>query len=118
MGKCPIVLSGFSGTVCLQPPPRPRQTNDRIHGEREAAVQKNARRRKYLARICEEATTAVLGRLNAEDFLGYWSAVAGDEAACSRDRGYADGLVVAEKVVFSRMLTEAPGSARGSRMDR
>ncbi|MBD9626047.1 dihydrofolate reductase family protein [Ensifer sp. ENS06] len=82
---------------------------------------KNARRRKYLARICEEATTAVLGRLNAEGFLGYWSAVAGGEAADSRDRGYADGLVGAEKVVFSRMLTEAPWErtriANGSVMD-
>ncbi|RAS10461.1 dihydrofolate reductase family protein [Ensifer adhaerens] len=63
----------------------------------------------------------MLGRLNAEGFLGYWSAVAGDEAACSRDRGYADRLVGAEKVVFSRMLTEAPWErtriANGSVMD-
>ncbi|WP_210336618.1 hypothetical protein [Ensifer sp. ENS05] len=61
---------------------------------------KNARRRKYLARIWEEATTAVLGRLNAEGFLGYWSAAAGDEAADSRDRGYADRLVGAKRWCF------------------
>ncbi|WP_077964091.1 dihydrofolate reductase family protein [Ensifer adhaerens] len=64
--------------------------------------------RNHMARIWETATTAVLGRLNAEGFLGYWSAVAGDETADSRDRGYANWLVEAEKVVFSRTLTEAP----------
>ncbi|MEV7046197.1 dihydrofolate reductase family protein [Amycolatopsis sp. NPDC051061] len=64
--------------------------------------------RRYLARIWENATTAVLGRLNAEGFLGYWPTVAADEHADPRDRGYAKWLVDAEKVVFSTTLTEAP----------
>ncbi|WP_104665082.1 dihydrofolate reductase family protein [Ensifer adhaerens] len=64
--------------------------------------------RNHMARIWETATTAVLGRLNAEGFLGYWSAIARDEAADPRDRGYANWLVGTEKVVFSRTLTEAP----------
>jgi dihydrofolate reductase len=64
--------------------------------------------RRYLTRIRENATTAVLGRLNAEGFLGYWPAVAADEHADPRDRGYAKWLVDTEKVVFSTTLTEAP----------
>ncbi|OCO99242.1 MULTISPECIES: dihydrofolate reductase family protein [unclassified Ensifer] len=64
--------------------------------------------RNHMARIWESATTAVLGRINAEGFLGYWSAVAGDAAADPRDRGYARWLVGVEKVVFSRTLSEAP----------
>jgi hypothetical protein len=34
--------------------------------------------RDHLSRIWETATTAVLGRRNAEGFLGYWPSVAGD----------------------------------------
>ncbi len=64
--------------------------------------------RRYLTRVWENATTAVLGRLNAEGFLGYWPTVAADENADPRDRGYAKWLVDAEKVVFSSTLTEAP----------
>jgi dihydrofolate reductase len=64
--------------------------------------------RDHLGRIWETATTAVLGRRNAEGFLGYWPSVAGDENADPRDRGYAKWLVGAEKVVFSNTLTEAP----------
>jgi dihydrofolate reductase len=64
--------------------------------------------RRYLTRIRENATTAVLGRLNAEGFLGYWPTVAADEHADPRDRGYAKWLVDTEKVVFSTTLTEAP----------
>jgi dihydrofolate reductase len=64
--------------------------------------------RDHLSRIWETATTAVLGRRNAEGFLGYWPSVAGDESADPRDRGYAKWLVGAEKVVFSNTLTEAP----------
>ncbi|MEV6872034.1 dihydrofolate reductase family protein [Amycolatopsis sp. NPDC051128] len=64
--------------------------------------------RSHLARIWENATTAVLGRLNAEGFLGFWPTVAADENADPRDRGYAKWLVDAEKVVFSTTLTEAP----------
>ena len=47
--------------------------------------------RDQLARICDGATTAVLGRRNAEGFLGYWPPVADDENADPRDRGYASG---------------------------
>lgn len=64
--------------------------------------------RNHMTRIWETATTALLGRLNAEGFLGYWPTVARDEAADPRDRGYANWLAGAEKVVFSRTLTEAP----------
>jgi dihydrofolate reductase len=64
--------------------------------------------RRYLTRIRESATTAVLGRLNAEGFLGYWPAVAADEHADPRDRGYAKWLVDTEKVVFSTTLPKAP----------
>ena len=64
--------------------------------------------RDHLTRIWENATTAVLGRGNAEGFLGYWSPVAVDENADPRDRDYAKWLVDVEKVVLSTTLTEAP----------
>lgn len=64
--------------------------------------------RRHLTRIWEKATTAVLGRLNAEGFLGFWPTVAADESADERDRAYAKWLTEAEKVVFSKTLTEAP----------
>jgi dihydrofolate reductase len=64
--------------------------------------------RDHLARIHETATTALLGRLNAEGFLGFWPSVAEDESADPRDRGYARWLVDTEKVVLSTTLTEAP----------
>ncbi|MEV0676051.1 dihydrofolate reductase family protein [Actinosynnema sp. NPDC050436] len=64
--------------------------------------------RRHLARIWENASTAVLGRLNAEGFLGYWPTVAADEDADPRDRGYAKWLVDVEKVVFSTTSTESP----------
>lgn len=64
--------------------------------------------RDHLTRIWEGATTALLGRLNAEGFLGFWSPLAEDETADPRDRGYASWLVGAEKVVLSTTLTQAP----------
>ena len=64
--------------------------------------------RGQLTRIWESATTAVLGRRNAEGFLGFWPTVAADENADPRDRGYAKWLVDTEKVVLSSTLTEAP----------
>ena len=64
--------------------------------------------RRHLTRIWEGATTAVLGRRNAEGFLGFWPTVAADENADPRDRGYAQWLVDAEKVVFSTTLADAP----------
>lgn len=64
--------------------------------------------RGHLTRTWETATTVLLGRLNAEGFLGFWPSVAGDENADPRDRGYAKWLVDTEKVVLSTTLTEAP----------
>jgi dihydrofolate reductase len=64
--------------------------------------------RNHLARIHEHATTVLLGRRNAEGFLGYWPTVADDENADPRDRGYAKWLVSTEKVVLTRTLTETP----------
>ncbi|MBP2580957.1 dihydrofolate reductase [Streptomyces sp. PvR006] len=64
--------------------------------------------RDHLDRIRENATTALLGRVNAEGFLGYWPAVAADEGADPRDRGYAKWLVDTEKVVLSTTLTASP----------
>ena len=64
--------------------------------------------RDHLNRIWQGATTALLGRLNAEGFMGYWPPVADDENADPRDRGYAKWLVDTEKVVLSTTLTEAP----------
>jgi hypothetical protein len=54
--------------------------------------------RDQLTRIHESATTALLGRRNAEGFLGWWSPLADDESADPRDRGYAKWLVGAEKM--------------------
>ncbi|MEV4596213.1 dihydrofolate reductase family protein [Amycolatopsis sp. NPDC049253] len=64
--------------------------------------------RNHLARLHDGATTAVLGRLNAEGFLGFWPTVIDNEDADPRDRSYAKWLVDTEKVVLSTTLTEAP----------
>ncbi|GAB2489575.1 dihydrofolate reductase family protein [Streptosporangium sandarakinum] len=64
--------------------------------------------RNHMNRIWENATTALLGRNNAEGFMGHWSSVAEDDNADPRDRGYAKWLVDTEKVVLSTALTEAP----------
>ncbi|QYN24582.1 dihydrofolate reductase family protein [Amycolatopsis sp. DSM 110486] len=64
--------------------------------------------RNHLSRLHDGATTAVLGRLNAEGFLGFWPTVIDNEDADPRDRGYAKWLVDTEKVVLSTTLTEAP----------
>lgn len=64
--------------------------------------------RNHLARITDGATTALLGRLNAQGFMGFWPSVAEDDTADPRDRRYAKWLVDAEKVVLSTTLTEAP----------
>lgn len=64
--------------------------------------------RNHLTRIFQGATTALLGRRNAEGFLGFWPSVADDENADPRDRGYAKWLVDTDKVVLSTTLTEAP----------
>ncbi|MGS2810360.1 dihydrofolate reductase family protein [Nocardia sp. MW-W600-9] len=64
--------------------------------------------REHLTRLWEHATTAVLGRRNAEGFLAYWPTVAADDAADPRDRAYATWLTDTDKVVFSTTLTDAP----------
>ncbi|MGW5749754.1 dihydrofolate reductase family protein [Nocardia rhamnosiphila] len=64
--------------------------------------------RRHLSRIWDGATTALLGRRNAEGFLGYWPTVAADDGADPRDRGYAKWLVDTEKVVLSSTLDDAP----------
>jgi len=64
--------------------------------------------RDQMTRMCAAATTAVLGRVNAEGFLGYWPSVADDADADPRDRAYARWLVDTEKVVLSRTLETAP----------
>ncbi|HXT88278.1 MAG TPA: riboflavin biosynthesis protein RibD, partial [Trebonia sp.] len=45
--------------------------------------------RDQMTRIWQDGTTALLGRLNAEGFMGFWPPVAEDENADPRDRGYA-----------------------------
>lgn len=64
--------------------------------------------RDHLTRIWENATTAVLGRRNAEGFLAYWPTVAADDTADPRDRAYAKWLIETEKVVLSTTLAAAP----------
>lgn len=64
--------------------------------------------RDHLTRVWEGATTALLGRRNAEGFLGFWPTVADDGSADPRDRGYAKWLVDTDKVVLSTTLTESP----------
>jgi dihydrofolate reductase len=64
--------------------------------------------RDQLTRIYTGATTALLGRGNAQGFMGWWAPIADDEDADPRDRGYARWLVGTDKVVLSTTLTEAP----------
>jgi dihydrofolate reductase len=64
--------------------------------------------RDHLARLHQGVTTALLGRGSAEGFMAYWPAVADDESADPRDRGYAAWLRDSDKVVLSSTLTEAP----------
>ncbi|GGL59309.1 dihydrofolate reductase family protein [Planomonospora parontospora] len=64
--------------------------------------------RDHMTRIWEGATTALLGRINAEGFMGYWPPITEDDNADPRDRGYAKWLVGTEKVVFSTTLDKAP----------
>ncbi|MEU4037811.1 dihydrofolate reductase family protein [Streptomyces collinus] len=64
--------------------------------------------RDHLTSLWEPATTALLGRVNAEGFLGFWPTVIGMEGADPRDEGFARWLVDTEKVVLSSTLDEAP----------
>jgi dihydrofolate reductase len=64
--------------------------------------------RDHLTSLWEPATTAVIGRVNAEGFLGFWPTVIGMTGADPRDEGFAKWLVDTDKVVFSSTLDEAP----------
>jgi dihydrofolate reductase len=50
----------------------------------------------------------VLGRVNAEGFLGFWPTVIDMEGADPRDVGFATWLVDVDKVVLSGTLDAAP----------
>ncbi|WP_055698175.1 MULTISPECIES: dihydrofolate reductase family protein [Streptomyces] len=64
--------------------------------------------RDHLTGLWEPATTALLGRVNAEGFLGFWPTVIGMEGADPRDEAFAKWLVGTDKVVLSSTLDEAP----------
>lgn len=64
--------------------------------------------RDHLTGLWQPATTALLGRTNAEGFMGYWPPIADQADADPRDRGYAAWMRDAEKVVLSSTLIEAP----------
>jgi len=63
--------------------------------------------RDHLADLCSTATTALLGRVNAEGFLGFWPTVIGMPGADPRDEAFARWLVDADKVVLSSTLGHA-----------
>ncbi|MEU6860495.1 dihydrofolate reductase family protein [Glycomyces sp. NPDC046736] len=62
--------------------------------------------RDHMTNFWKNATTAVLGRVNAEGFLGFWPTMIGAEGVDPRDEAFAQWLVDVEKVVFSSTLTE------------
>ncbi|MEO3824350.1 dihydrofolate reductase family protein [Actinomadura sp. B10D3] len=64
--------------------------------------------RDHMSGLWETATTVLLGRVNAEGFMGFWPSVIGMEGADPRDEGFAKWLVGVEKVVMSSTLKEAP----------
>ncbi|MEW2524160.1 dihydrofolate reductase family protein [Streptomyces sp. NPDC047071] len=64
--------------------------------------------RDHLTSLWQTATTALLGRVNAEGFLGFWPTVIGAEGADPRDEGFAKWLVDTDKVVLSTTLDDAP----------
>ncbi|MFF1922768.1 dihydrofolate reductase family protein [Streptomyces sp. NPDC058221] len=64
--------------------------------------------RDHLTGLWQSATTALLGRVNAEGFLGFWPTVIGMEGVDPRDEGFAKWLVDVDKVVLSSTLDEAP----------
>ncbi len=64
--------------------------------------------RDHLTSLWEPATTALLGRVNAEGFLGFWPTVIGRQDTDPRDEAFAEWLVDTDKVVLSSTLGEAP----------
>jgi dihydrofolate reductase len=67
--------------------------------------------RDHLTSLWEPATTALLGRVNAEGFLGFWPSVIGQEGADPRDEAFARWLVDVDKVVLSSTLAAGPTSS-------
>lgn len=61
-----------------------------------------------IVRTIETATTAVLGRINAEEFLAWWPTVIGAGTVDPRDEAFAKWLVAADRVVLSSTLSESP----------
>lgn len=64
--------------------------------------------RDHLTSLWEPATTALLGRVNAEGFLSFWPTVIGMAGTDPRNEGFAKWLVDTDKVVLSRTLDRAP----------
>lgn len=64
--------------------------------------------RDHLTNLWEPATTCLLGRVNAEGFLGFWPTVIDMDGADPRDVGFATWLVDVDKVVLSGTLDTAP----------
>lgn len=64
--------------------------------------------RDHVTSLWAQATTALLGRVNAEGFLGFWPTVIGMDGADPRDEAFAKWLVDVEKVVLSATLRDAP----------
>jgi dihydrofolate reductase len=64
--------------------------------------------RDHLTSLWEPATTALLGRVNAEGFLGFWPTVIGMDGADPRDEAFAKWLVDTDKVVLSSTLRDSP----------
>ncbi|MEU3660398.1 dihydrofolate reductase family protein [Streptomyces sp. NPDC032940] len=64
--------------------------------------------RDHLTSLWETASTALLGRVNAEGFLGFWPTVIGMEGVDPRDKAFAKWLVETDKVVLSSTLDAAP----------
>lgn len=61
-----------------------------------------------ITRTIDTATTAVLGRVNAEQFMAVWPGVIGAGTVDPRDEAFAKWLVAAEKIVLSSTLTASP----------
>ncbi|MFE0418268.1 dihydrofolate reductase family protein [Streptomyces tendae] len=64
--------------------------------------------RDHLTALWQAATTVLLGRVNAEGFMGFWPTVIGMDGADPRDEGFAKWLVDTDKVVLSSTLSQAP----------
>jgi dihydrofolate reductase len=73
--------------------------------------------RDHLTGLWGSATTVLLGRVNAEGFLGFWPSVIGMPGADPRDEGFAKWLVETDKVVLSSTL-DAPSWERTTVVDR